>query len=258
MYVHESGSVDRPTVLLLHGNGTNGTMWKFHLGRLREFHCLAPDYAGFGRSRDQEWTSIDHTIILLVELIRKHAREGKVHVVGTSLGGILAIKLLGEIPGLLDRVIVDGAGVLPLPGLFFMNIGLRLLQPFLHTDFVIKAMSRTLVKISEEDYEEFREDMLSVTPSAFTRSNIQAINVRQPRGLNVAKCRVLFVAGENDSKSTLRSNAILAELMPNASNRVVLGVGHGWMREEPELHIRMVEAWLKHKPLPSELIRAGF
>jgi hypothetical protein len=69
---------------------------------------------------------------------------------------------------------------------------------------------------------------------------------------------VLFVAGEKEQKTTLRSNALLAELMPKALNRVVLGVGHGWMSEEPDVHIRMVEAWLRERSLPNELIKAGF
>jgi pimeloyl-ACP methyl ester carboxylesterase len=233
-------------------------MWKSHMAILGNYHCLAPDYPGFGRSSNQEWTSIDEIANDLVDIVRKYAQGEKVHIVGTSLGGAIAIRLLGMIPGLLESVIVDGAGVLPLPGLFIMKIGLRILQPFLHTDFVIKTISRTMVKIPEENYEEFRKAMLSVIPSSFTRSIIQANHVQQPYGLKHVPCRVLFVAGEKEPKTILRSNAMLAELMPKALNRVVLGVGNGWMSEEPDLHIRMVETWLSDRPLPNELIKAGF
>jgi pimeloyl-ACP methyl ester carboxylesterase len=258
MYVHEGGPVQGPVVLFLHGEGANGTMWNHHANRLKDHHCLAPDYPGFGRSKDQEWSSIDEIVNQLVDLIRKYAKEGKIHIVGTSLGGTLAIKLLGAIPGLLESVIVDGAGVLPFPGAFIMKVGLRVLEPFLHTDFVLNTISRTLIKIPEGNFEEFKEDMLSVTPSSFTRSIIEASQVSQPRGLGHVTCRVLFIAGENDPKSILRSNAMLAKLMPHAMNCVVLGVGHGWIREETELHIRMVEAWLEGRSLPSEFVRAGF
>ncbi len=258
MYVHESGPVQGPVVIFLHGEGTNGTMWKHHANRLKDYHCLAPDYPGFGRSKDQEWTSIDEIVNQLVDLIRKYAKEGKIHIVGTSLGGTLAINLLGAIPGLLESVIVDGAGVLPTPGAIIVKFGLRALEPFLHTDFVLKTISRTLIKIPERNYEEFREGMLSITPSSFTRSIIQANQVRQPSGLQHVPCRVLFVAGEKDSKTILQSNSILAEQMPNAMNRVALGVGQGWSALRPELHVQMVESWLKDRSFPSELIRAGF
>lgn len=42
MYIHESGSLGRPTIVFLHGNGANGRMWKSHMEQLADFHCLAP------------------------------------------------------------------------------------------------------------------------------------------------------------------------------------------------------------------------
>jgi pimeloyl-ACP methyl ester carboxylesterase len=55
MFIHESGSLGNPTIVFLHGNGANGSMWQTHMEVLTEFHCLAPDFPGFGQSRDQEW-----------------------------------------------------------------------------------------------------------------------------------------------------------------------------------------------------------
>ena len=49
MYVHESGPVQGPVVVFLHGDGTNGTMWVHHLNRLKDYHCLAPDDADLDR-----------------------------------------------------------------------------------------------------------------------------------------------------------------------------------------------------------------
>ena len=115
-----------------------------------------------------------------------------------------------------------------------------------------------MVRVPEEDYEEFKKGMLAVHPASFTRAIIQANQAGQPQGLRHAPCRVLFVAGENEPNTTHQSNAMLAELMPSAVSRVVLGVGHGWMSEQPDLHIRMAEAWIRDSTLPHELVRAGF
>jgi pimeloyl-ACP methyl ester carboxylesterase len=48
MFVHECGPRDRPSIVFLHGNGTNGAMWQAHLDRLADYHCLAPDFPGYG------------------------------------------------------------------------------------------------------------------------------------------------------------------------------------------------------------------
>lgn len=258
MYVHENGPADGQAIIFLHGNGSNGTMWKSHMAGLSSYHCLAPDLPGFGRSNHRKWSSIDEVVDELVELIRAHAVEQKVHVVGLSLGGSLAIQLLGAVPGLLESVIVDGAGVLPVPGLAFMKVGLRLLQPFLHTEPIIRMIAQWMVRIPEEEYEDFKNGMLAAHPASFTHSILQANQMGQPPGLQHAPCRVLFVAGENEPGTTHQSNAMLAELMPEALSRVVLGVGHGWMSELPDLHIRMADAWIRNLSLPHELIEAGF
>jgi hypothetical protein len=50
------------------------------------------------------------------------------------------------------------------------------------------------------------------------------------------------------------SNAALAALMPQAEARYVAGKGHGWLSEEPDLHISMVQAWLTGQELPAQLL----
>ncbi len=51
------------------------------------------------------------------------------------------------------------------------------------------------------------------------------------------------------------ANAALASLMPQAEARFAPGLGHCWQRKAPDLHIRMVEAWVSGQELPSELRR---
>ena len=66
-----------------------------------------------------------------------------------------------------------------------------------------------------------------------------------------AVCPTLLVAGEQEHARV--SNAALATLMPHASARFVPGLGHAWFIWRRELHIRMVEAWLRDETLPTEL-----
>jgi hypothetical protein len=67
-----------------------------------------------------------------------------------------------------------------------------------------------------------------------------------------APCPTLLVAGEKESR-VRPTNAALAALMPRAEARYAPGLGHCWQRKDPDLHIRMVEAWVTGQPLPSGL-----
>lgn len=62
MYIWESGPIDGSTIIFLHGNGTSGAMWKDHMSYFgRQYHCIAPDFPGYGKSNDQEWVSLGGT-----------------------------------------------------------------------------------------------------------------------------------------------------------------------------------------------------
>lgn len=253
MFIHESGEIEKPTIVFLHGDGANGTMWKKHMAQLPDYHCLAPDFPGFGQSRSQEWVSLRATTEELINLVQERHPQKKVHIVGLSLGGSVAMTWLSMAPDLVDHAIVDGAGVQSMPGLPFMAAGLHLIQPFLHKDFVIRTIARAM-KIPAEDYEGFKEGMLSMSPSSFTRSFLQANSMGLPPGLERVESPVLFVAGEKEPKAVRESQGFLSGLLPNAVNCIAPHMGHGWLAEAPDLHCRMVQAWLRDEPLPEGLV----
>src|SRR5688572_9927204 len=113
LYVHESGLVGAPAVVFLHGAGVSGRMWASHVARLMDYHCLAPDLPGHGRSNRIPWRSEADTAEQVVELIETRIPARKTHLVGLSLGGSLVHTLLARRPDLLDRVVIDGSGGLP-------------------------------------------------------------------------------------------------------------------------------------------------
>jgi hypothetical protein len=67
-----------------------------------------------------------------------------------------------------------------------------------------------------------------------------------------APCPTLLVAGERE-RWVRPTNAALAALMPQAEARYAPGLDHCWQRKDPDLHIRMVEAWVNGLELPKEL-----
>jgi pimeloyl-ACP methyl ester carboxylesterase len=148
LYVHESGTPGSPAIVFLHADGASGGMWDRHMRRLAGYHCLAPDLPGHGRSNQLPWTSLDDATQQVVGLIEDRIPTRRAHVVGLSLGGVVAHTLLAQRPELLDRVVIDGAGVLPSreAGIWRLGIalGIALVAPFLHRRLVIGLLYRAL------------------------------------------------------------------------------------------------------------------
>ncbi|MGW0040726.1 alpha/beta fold hydrolase [Rhodococcus sp. NPDC003348] len=111
---HDVGTGD--PVLLLHGSGAGVSAWANWRGLIpvlaENFRVIAPDLVGFGYTSLPEParfeifdTWIDQVLALLDGL-----DIPKVHVVGNSFGGGLALHLATRFPDRLGRIVLMGAG----------------------------------------------------------------------------------------------------------------------------------------------------
>jgi pimeloyl-ACP methyl ester carboxylesterase len=238
-HIRESGDPGAVAVVFLHGAGLSGRMWEPHMARLAAFHCLAPDLPGSGMSNRLPWTSRSDVADQVAELIEARVPAGRAHVVGLSLGGAVAHTILARHPGLADRVVIDGAGVLPWLGNTPLLIGIAAITPFLHTRTVIAALSRSVGQMPAA----VQADLRVASRRAFFRSFVDALTTKASKAEVNAGCSTLLVAGERET-AVRQSNAALATLMPSATARFVPGLGHGWLGTRLDLHVDMVEAWL--------------
>jgi len=244
MYVRESGTPGSPAIVFLHGDGQSGWNWREHMARLTGFHCLAPDLPGFGQSHRLAWASLSETADLVAELIETRVPARRAHVVGLSLGAVLVHALLGRHPDLVDRAVIDGAPVHSWRRRF-RPLSFIAVSPFLHA----RSVKATFPDLMDE------EDLRASSRRAFRRAAAESFQSFAAIG---APCPTLRVAGGKESggltgNDVRESNAALAALMPHATAMFAPGLGHCWQRKDPELHIRMLEAWVTGQELPSEL-----
>jgi len=172
LHVHESGTPGSAAIVFLHGDAATGGMWDQHMERLVGYHCLAPDLPGHGRSSHLPWTSLDDTAQQVAGLIEDRIPARRVHLVGLSLGGAVAHTLLAQRPELLDRVVIDGCGlvdVLPARGVGLWKLGFALVSPFIHRGPVIGLFVR-MVGVAPSGREQFAADLRAVSPAAFRRA----------------------------------------------------------------------------------------
>ena len=103
----ERGSVGRPPVFFLHGNLSSSIFWEATIADLaREFHCIAPDLRGFGATEAlpiRASTGIDDMAGDIFALSVALGLE-RFHIVGHSMGGGVAMKMLLQRPGAVASV----------------------------------------------------------------------------------------------------------------------------------------------------------
>ncbi len=254
MHLHSAGAPGAPTILFLHAAGTSGWMWEPVVECLSDrFHCLVPDLPGLGQSASLPWRSLDTTADDLAELLVRQGAGGQAHVVGLSLGGYVALRLLARRPDGLDRVVLSGVNVLPFPRPGLMRLmGLAML-PVMKRDILLKAQARAL-RIPEDRIEGYRASAKALSLRAFLRIGHELMAFRAEPGLRHATAPTLVLAGGREQELIRRSLPAIVGALPAAQGYLVPGVAHGWSGEAPELFAQVVEAWVTGRSLPAGLV----
>ena len=106
---------DGPPVVFFHGEPTWSFLWRTVIPPVRDagYRCIAPDYAGFGRSDkpvDLGWYSYDRHVALAADLLEElDLRDATVVV--HDWGGPIGLRLAVEHPDRIARLVVMDTGL---------------------------------------------------------------------------------------------------------------------------------------------------
>lgn len=102
------------TVVLVHGLRTSSSMWDLQVERLtqRGWRCVTPDLPGHGDRKDEAFTG-DAAIETIHDALLEGSTEGPPHLIGCSLGGMLAIHAASERPELISSLVAAGCSTQP-------------------------------------------------------------------------------------------------------------------------------------------------
>lgn len=236
----ETGNPDKETVIFLHGGGLDHTQWKEVMKHLsKDFHCVAVDLPMHGRSAHIE-LSMTGVMEEMEALLKSYK---KVHLVGLSLGGVIALTVLNRYPEYIQSAIVSG------------------------TVFSFRAKSAELINtyavpiygLLKPDWIAFLLMKTSNIPSRFKEDIDQAVkstSVEQARAMYrllaegeapaSSPCPLLIVAGEKENRAVKSSQSSMLDSIKHSTEAIVPGVGHAWSYENPLLFAEMVDEWCRN------------
>ncbi len=100
------GHTDHPPMVFVHGLGNNATVWLKMMDLLRsDFHSIAIDLPGHGRSSTDEGVSIRNMAEVVIKLVDQLGLE-KVTLVGHSMGGQISAKAALFYPEKFQRLVL--------------------------------------------------------------------------------------------------------------------------------------------------------
>jgi pimeloyl-ACP methyl ester carboxylesterase len=254
LFVRESGPAGAPAIVFLHGGTMSGWSWEPVVERMQGYRCLVPDLTGFGKSSQQGPFEMDRAADAVAEVIRSRVGSGRAHVVGLSLGAQVGVQLMATEPKLVDRAVLCGTVINTMPGVRVTRLLLgSLSRNTLYRWVINRYRNAHLAGIPLANIEDYREDVRLITGGQLAHIVVASAGFTLPEGLDKSDSPTLFVTGAKEMPAAHRWAAALARQMPNAVDRVAIGMVHDWPLRDPDLFSRTVDGWLTDAALPPEI-----
>jgi len=111
IFYREAGDVNKPTILLLHGYPTSSHMFRNLITDLSdEYHVLAPDYPGFGRSDQPAIKDFEYTfdnMANIVEVFLKELKIEKYSIYLMDYGAPIGFRIASKYPERVESLIIQ-------------------------------------------------------------------------------------------------------------------------------------------------------
>jgi 4,5:9,10-diseco-3-hydroxy-5,9,17-trioxoandrosta-1(10),2-diene-4-oate hydrolase len=266
LHYHEAG--DGPdTLILMHGAGPGVSGWSNFSGNLEHytgnFRTLIVDMPGFGKSAhpaeyDRSYLryAADAVVSLMDEL-----GVGSAHVLGNSLGGSVAARLVLAHPDRVRRLVLMGPGSALSIGLFAPrpSEGIRRLMEFQtapeKTREKMEAFLRSMVFDQSLVTEQLIDDRFKAATDPATAGGLKAMQVANQkfpvdgelwREAGEIKHDVLITWGREDRVQPLDGAFVGFRLLENARLHVFPKCGHWAMIEQRDEFQRLTTDFYLH------------
>lgn len=256
LYIKETNPKNEETILFLHGYSMAGWMWDEQVKTLPNYHCIVPDLPEHGKSRDIRPFNIKNAAEEVIGIIKKHAHDGKAHLVGMSLGAQVVLQILNMAPDVVDHAFISGAVVNKNPSsetfLELLDYLIRIYVPAKNDNLTVGSYIRSY-GIPKDLIKKFKESTYLIRFESAENILRESILFNIPPNLENADNSVLVMAGEKDYRVIKEHARDLADILPNSKAYLAPGVGHMWNIESPELFNQVLRLWITKQSLPNSL-----
>jgi 3-oxoadipate enol-lactonase len=240
-----------PPLLLIHGLGYARWGWEPVVdGLARSFEVLTFDNRGIGESDAPPGPYSASELAADALQVLDEAGVERAHVVGTSLGGMVAQELAHAEPDRVDRIVLacttpGGAEAYPMPEqtIELLQKAVRLPEDDALRAFVVNALEPDprpeLVERILEHRRANRQD-----PLAWAAQAAAAMSFDRHREASSLAASTLVQQGDGDVVVDPRNAELLVELIPDARLELYAGCGHLFFWQEPERFVRELEGFL--------------
>ena len=229
-----------PVVILLHGLGSCADDWELQIEALAStFRIIAPDFRGHGKSSVASSAFSMQTLAQDIKALTEHLQLGQYHLVGFSLGGMVAFELALLCPEHIESMVIINSGPavasdswalklqLQMRLMIIRLLGMRRLGLMIGKKLFVKDQHQHLAK-------RFAEQMARLDATSY-RHTLGAISTFNLQGqLKQISMPVLVISADQDYTPVAFKQDYVRQL-PNASLVVIADSRHATPLDQPQV-----------------------
>ena len=242
----EMGPGTQPTLLFIHGLSATAESCYGEVGRLlqKDWRVVLCELDGH-YDGSPEFSGVDNACEQIEAFVRENNQGELRGLIGLSLGGTIAVSLLGRGRRQVERCVLDAAFCVDMgflrgffTFLFPMGVG-RIRDGKYVPGFVVdELMGKGNRSVIEMLY-----PGITVETCKNACRDVYAYHI--PENLKRQTAAVEFWRGSNEPYPK-KSAALLREQLPNMTERVFPGMGHcQFLHEQPEEYAELVDAFVR-------------
>ncbi|GAA4367148.1 alpha/beta fold hydrolase [Paeniglutamicibacter cryotolerans] len=244
------------TLVFLHGGNLANWSWDPQVKAFADYEVLTPHLPGFGARSDENWAGLDSAADDVAAFIADEVESGGVHLVGISLGGLVALRVLARHPELVSSVVLSGVAAM---GVDSTTRALGRMQVNLWGREWFWRFQAGSYGMAHDGRQLFADHGARIRPenARDIMSEVHAGGV--PESLGDYAGPALVLAGAKEPSVVARSFPLIGGALPQSEFRVVPGRHHQWNIEDPILFNATVRAWVEKgdihqrlRPLPAK------
>lgn len=267
IYWEYFGDGDRPVVCLLNGLAMHTGAWYGFLPRLRpEFDVLLWDYPGQGRSSTADVPyHLDRIAGYLVRILDEIGVE-RIHLMGISYGGFVALEFARQFQSRLHTLILSGI-ILSHETLFemyedlslrFYRGGPQVFELYTHymyekifgESFVTAVGRERLETMRQNFFERYRDRTTALIRLTEAQDPFfEGLDARMPE-YRAVKTPALIIAGDEDRVMAPKFQKKIASILPNSRFELIEDSGHVVYLEKPERFFELILDFMRRPGLP--------
>lgn len=252
LWIKESGTPGKPVVVLLHGLLASTMNWQGVTRRLsKDFNFFSVDLPNHGHSPAMENMNYEKIVEALKQSLQ-HISADKIHLMGHSLGGKVAMLFSLQYPDRIDKLVVEDIAPKEYPKRFQRMLKCMLALDLENLSSRKEADEQMSKTVEESDLRVFMlTNLVQENGKFFWRANIEELDkaadeMKVFTSIDVPSCTnpALFIYGQKSEYLGPADEMIVKTWFPNAAMHGIEGVGHWVHAEKPDEFCERVKNFL--------------